>query len=287
MSNTELLWQPLFEAAAQTIVGAVGTLAFTKAAGAILKENSFDGTMDLWQRGIRARLVGEGDSVRVDCQISPYSQLFPGDPFGNAKRWNTLYSFPGAITSIEYQSLEFFAGSDAMLRVGSLNGETLAGIYSRYGFVGEGLVGVVPTTLIRKQIPDFFHPDFVGARVTLTGRLARCPSQHGFVAQRIAAQAGISLDASGYRDTWYLQVRSINPFRSTQEASSSLLGSVWAATGEQTEQYLSQYGYIDNPDELSECINGIRRAAAWHNAEVYFDEIRCPPSVQSFRRRYL
>ncbi len=201
MSSTSLLWKPLFEAAGQTLVGAVGSYGATKLIGRYFRQNTFDGAMDLWQRGIQGSDVHEDDKVRFDGLISPYTQLFPGDPLSNAQRWNNLYSFSGKISSAEYQSMEFFAGSDAALRIGSLNGETLVGLYSRYGFVGEGLIGVIPTSLIRKAVPDFFTPDFIGVRAVITGRLSRCPSQHGYVVQAIAQRAGITFKMDGYKDT--------------------------------------------------------------------------------------
>jgi hypothetical protein len=36
--------------------------------------------MDIWARGIHTKKLKEGDSVVVDGLISPYAQLFPGDP---------------------------------------------------------------------------------------------------------------------------------------------------------------------------------------------------------------
>src|SRR4051812_24917682 len=125
MLASELLWKPLLEAAAQTIVGAIGGYAFTEALQRVTRHNSFDGAMDLWRRGLHENAIGAGDQIVFDGLISPYSQLFPGDPMDNATRWNQLYSFEGKIDNEEYQAIEFFAGSDAALRIGSLNGETL------------------------------------------------------------------------------------------------------------------------------------------------------------------
>ena len=39
----ELLWEPLLEAAAQTIVGAIGGYAFTQALSRATRQNTFDG----------------------------------------------------------------------------------------------------------------------------------------------------------------------------------------------------------------------------------------------------
>src|ERR1700694_365646 len=93
----ELLWKPLLEAAAQTIVGAVGGYIFTEALSRVTAQSRFDGAMDLWRRGLREKIVTEGDKIVFDGLISPYSQLFPGDPMENATRYNQLYSFHGKI----------------------------------------------------------------------------------------------------------------------------------------------------------------------------------------------
>lgn len=287
MSSSILLWKPLFEAAAQTLVGAVGSYAGSKLIGRYFRQNTFDGAMDLWQRGIHGPNIQEDDKIRFDGLISPYTQLFPGDPFSNAQRWNNLYSFSGRISSAEYQSMEFFAGSDAALRIGSLNGETLVGLYSRYGFVGEGLIGVVPTKLILKVVPDFFRPDFIGIRAVVTGRLSRCPSQHGYVVQAIAQRAGLAFKIEGYKDTWYMKIDGVRPFREAAASTVSLLGSVWAATEVAKQQYLVQYGYLTNQVERKACLSQLRNDKAWPRARVYYDDIECPSRELSFKHAFM
>ena len=287
MSASEIVWKPLFEAAGQTLAGIVGSYATARLIDRYFHQNTFDGAMDLWRRGIQSHALGEEDFVRFDGLISPYTQLFPCDPFTNAQRWNNLYSFPGKISSAEYQSLEFFAGSDAALRIGSLNGESIVGLYSRYGFVGEGLIGVVPTKLVTKEIPDFFVPDFIGARAIVKGRLSRCPSQHGYVIQAIAQRAGVQFDLSGYRNTWYLKIDGVKPFRDDAASTASLLGSIWAATEVRSQQYLVQYGYLTNKTERSACIAHLRAERAWKKARVYCDDIDCPSRELSFKGAFL
>lgn len=287
MSGSDLVWKPLFEAAGQTLVGIVGSYAGARLLGRYFRENTFDGAMDLWQRGIQYGRLQEDDRVRFDGLISPYTQLFPGDPLSNAQRWNSLYTFSGTISSAEYQSMEFFAGSDAALRVGSLNGESVVGLYSRYGFIGEGLVGVVPTTLIRKAVPDFFATEFIGVRATVTGRLARCPSQHAYVVQAIAQRAGIQFNLEGYKNTWYLKIDSVRPFRKPSATTISLLGSIWAATEIPQEQYLVQYGYLTNQAERKACVAHLQEDRAWPRARVYCDDIDCPSRELSFKRAFM
>jgi hypothetical protein len=286
LDPNELLWKPLFEAAAQTFVGAIGAYSFGKVLSRFYESNRFDGGMDIWQRGIHQKRVNEGDDVIIDGLISPYAQLFPGDPAENAKRWNSLHSFPGKISSTEYQALEFFAGSDAALRIGGINGETIVGIYSRYGFVGEGLIGIVPTKVLLKAIPSVFEADFVGAYARVTGQLARCPSQHAFVAKSIAASVNMTIDVAKYRTLPYIQINSVKPFTSTNKTTSSLLGSVWVATRQPSQQYLSEYGYFNNAAERQQCIARLYQSKAWSKAAVYFDEIACPSKDLSFKRLF-
>jgi hypothetical protein len=285
--EVDLLWKPLLEAAAQTIVGAIGGYAFTEALQRVTRQNSFDGPMDLWRRGLHENAVGDGDQIIFDGLISPYSQLFPGDPMDNATRWNQLYGFQGKISSEEYQAIEFFAGSDAALRIGSLNGETLVGLYGRYGFVGEGLVGVVPTRLLLKAMPDFFQPRFFGARAKISGRLARCPAQHGFVAQGIAQRSGIDLDMTRYKNIPYLQINRVSVARAASDRVCTLLGSAWAVTEKTSEQYLVQYGYISEPAELRECNSRIVDSKHWKRARVFYDELGAPSQNLSFRKQFI
>ena len=286
LSPTELLWKPLFEAAAQTIVGAISSYGLGKVLSRVYESNRYEGGMDIWVRGIHTRKLNEGDSVILDGLLSPYAQLFPGDPTDNARRWNSLHSFPGKISSTEYQALEFFAGSDAALRIGSLNGETLVGIYNRYGFVGEGMVGVVPTKLLLKAVPGVFDPGFVGVHARLGGHLARCPSQHAFVAQAIAASANMALDVKKYKHLPYLQINSVKPCSSTSQITTSLLGSVWVATHLPSQQYLSEYGYFNDATERQECVARLCQSKAWNKAAVYFDDIACPSKNLSFKQLY-
>lgn len=287
MTNTQIIWKPLLEAAAQTLVGVVGSYVGAKVVKRYFRQTTYDGAMDLWMRGIQGALVDEEDSIRFDGLISPFTQLFPADPFSNALRWNNLYNFPGKISSSEYQSMEFFAGSDATLRVGSLNGESIVGLFNRYGFVGEGLVGVVPTRLINRAIPEFFNPEYIGTRAIVKGRLSRCPSQHAYVIQAIAESAGIQFDVQGYRNTWYLKIDSIKPFHDSADSTVSLLGSVWAATEQKKEQYLVQYGYLSNPTERHACVAHLKEERAWKKARVYFDDIDCPNRELSFKNAFM
>jgi hypothetical protein len=282
-----LLWKPLLEASAQTIVGAVGGYAFTKVLDAALRRNLYQGPLDFWMRGIQQREVGLGDQVFIDGLISPYTQLFPGNPFDNAKHWRNVYDFEGRIEQDEYQALEFFNGRDTSLRLRSLNGESLVGVFARYGYVGEGLIAVAPTTYLTRVLPDFFQPGFFGCVARIGGRVGRCPTQHGFVLQGIAAKAGIRISTEDYRNLYYLQINSIKLARKQSARTCSLLGSQWSLTDNRQQQYLIEYGHFNDRAELSHCTERLQKHPQWDDSKVYFDEVETPSDELSFSRNFI
>lgn len=282
-----IIGQPLLEAAAQTFVGAIAGYTFDKVKNGIYKDNSFEGAFDLWQRGIHCKNIDFGDTIAFDGLFSPYVQLFPRDPYQNAVRWNSLYDFEGKITAKEFSNLEFYAGSDETIRTGSLNGETLVGLYGRYGYIGEGILGVVSTSYLLKHIPDFFSESFYGVHARITGTLAKCPAQHGFVAQGMFQKAGLTLNTDTYKEIPYIKVNSIKLYRKERDKICSLLGSPWAATSEEKNPYLVQYGYFSNPQELTNCISKITTSPSWDKVEVFYDAIKSPSPSLSFTNNYI
>lgn len=283
----QIIGQPLLEAAAQTFVGAIAGYTFDKIKNGIYKDNSFDGAFDLWQRGIHCKNIEYGDTIAFDGLLSPYVQLFPRDPYQNAVRWNALYNFEGKIDAKEFSNLEFYAGSDETIRTGSLNGETLVGLYNRYGYIGEGILGVVSTSYLLKHIPDFFAESFYGIHVRVTATLAKCPSQHGFVAQGMFQKVGLKLNTDLYKEIPYLKINSIKLYKKDSDKICSLLGSPWAATDETETPYLVQYGYISNQQELNDCINRIVKSPSWDNVKVFYDAIKSPSPSLSFTNNFI
>jgi len=282
-----IIARPLLEAAAQTFIGAIAGYTFDKIKGRFYKENSYDGAFDLWQRGIHCKNVNVGDSICFDGLISPYVQLFPRDPYTNAERWNKLYSFEGEISAQEFSNLEFYAGSDDALRTGAINGETLVGLYNRYGYIGEGFLGVVPTSLLLKKLPDFFNGKFFGARVRVKGTLSNCPAQHGFIAQGMFLKAGIPLDMDSYKEIPYVKISSIQLYNSEADRICSLLGSPWAATNDSTAPYLVQYGYFSNPKEIHSCLKNITSSPHWDSVRVFYDSVTSPSVDLSFTKQFI
>lgn len=282
-----MIGRPLMEAAAQTFVGAIAGYSIDKVKGQIFKENTFEGAFDFWNRGIHYKSIQEGDRFCFEGLISPYIQLFPRDPYENAKRWNELYSFEGKISAQEFSNLEFYAGSDDTIRTGSLNGETLVGLYARYGYIGEGVLGVASTSMIQKNLPDFFLPEFWGRRAQVKGTLSYCPTQHGFIAQKMFSKAGIDMPVHPYHKIPYMKIDSIKLYNKPNDRIASLLGSPWAATSIETDPYLVQYGYISDAFELGECISKIKGSKNWDNVRVFYDDITSPDPTISFSNTFI
>jgi len=90
-----------------------------------------------------------------------------------------------------------------------------------------------------------------------------------------------------YRNTWYLKIDAVHPWRDPLGGTVSLLGSVWAATEVPQEQYLVQYGYLTNKAERKACVAHLKQDRAWKRARVYFDDIECPSRELSFKHAYL
>lgn len=277
----------LLLAAGQTFVGALGSYFISSIHRKLYKEISFDGPLDLWMRGINSQSIGIGEKIYLDGLLSPFVQLFPRDPFENAKRWNTLYSFEGKISAQEYSKLEFYAGSDDTIRTGSLNGETLVGLYGRYGYIGEGILGVVPTNYLLKVIPSFFVEEFFGIHVIIEGILSKCPTQHSFIARKMYSSAGISLETDNYKEIPYIQIHKIHLFNKTKDQMCSLLGSPWAATSLNDNPFIVQYGYLHDKGERTMCNNNIFKSKAWNNVEIFYDTINSPSRDISFSVNFI
>ena len=286
-----VIGKPLFEAAAQTFCGALASYTFGKLKSRFYTGNTFDGAFDIWQRGIHHKTIQIDDRIKFDGLISPYVQLFPRDPYGNAKRWNSIYGEECKLSvksPSEFSTLEFYAGSDQAIRTGSLNGETLVGLYNRYGYIGEGILGVVSTSELKKSIPDFFNEYFWGCRAEVLGVLSYSPAQHGHVAQSLFHKLGIPIDVDNYKEIPYIKINSIKMYKKDNDKIASLLGSPWAAkTQEEVEPFLVQYGYFSNPDERIICNHRILASKTWDKVQVFYDTLTAPTPSISFANRFL
>ena len=173
------------------------------------------------------------------------------------------------------------------IRTGSLNGETLIGLYDRYGYIGEGMLGVVATNYLLKQIPNFFSESFFGVHVRATGTLAKCPSQHGFIAQGMFQKVGLNLNTDQYREIPYVKINTIKLYKKEKDKVCSLLGSPWAATSNSAEPYLVQYGYFSNELELNNCVQKIVTSPSWDKVQVFYDSLKSPSPSLSFVNNFM
>jgi len=134
-------------------------------------------------------------------------------------------------------------------------------------------------------IPSFFDKNFVGARVVVSGTVELCPTQHGYVAQGIAHNAGINVSMIDYAKLPYVNIHKIN--LNTRDNTYSLLGTPWAVTDDPKQQYLLQYGYLDRQDELSTCLNKLQSEKSWKNMRVFYDDLKAPSAEVSFKQLFL
>ena len=67
-------------------------------------------------------------------------------------------------------------------------------------------------------------------------------------------KAGLTLNTDQYSEIPYLKINSIKLYNKDRDNICSLLGSPWAATSQENEPYLVQYGYISNRNEINSCI---------------------------------
>lgn len=100
-------------------------------------------------------------------------------------------------------------------------------------------------------------------------------------------KAGIPMGFNEYKNLPYVQISKLKLFRSMSDNILSLAGSPWALTDGNKNQYIVQYGQIDNNIELENCRKNIIYSNEWKNAKVYFDDINCPSQELSFRKNYI
>lgn len=283
----EFPWEPLLQGSAQTIIGALASFGTAKGIGMLKRYQFFDGALDFWKRGVYGGIVGDGSYVVFEGTLTPFFQLFPVNPLNNALRWNQLYNFQGKITREEYQTMEFYVSGDALLRVGSVNGETLVGLFSRYGYGGDGLLGIAPTSYINQVLPSFFYGGFTGTRARVKGRLCRCPHQHYTVVQSVLKDTDIMRPYEDFKNLLYLNIEKIEPVRKSKNNIWTLRGSPWAVTKDPQEQYLVQYVDFSQNAERRSSVEHIKTREAWDYASVFYDDIDCPSPDLGFKKNFL
>lgn len=105
------LWKMLLKSSAKTFTSLIANKFF--------RIPKFDCILDFWKRGYNSHSIQSYDTVKIECLLSPYTQLFPNNPFNNAIRWNKLYTDEIDINlkNETMQILSFYIGSDHALRI--------------------------------------------------------------------------------------------------------------------------------------------------------------------------
>lgn len=174
----EELWTILLKSSAKTFASIIGNNETIT--NKFFCVPTYQGIMDFWHRGYNANIVHTYDTVKIDCLLSPYTQLFPNNPFNNGARWNKLYTNDVNI-NIKNETmhiLSFYIGSDHALRIKNWSDKVVVGLYNRYGYIGDGLLATVSKRYLMNIIPDFDKRNFYGCRVMVTGVLHHCPIEH-------------------------------------------------------------------------------------------------------------
>lgn len=284
----DIMTSTFFEKVAETLMSVVidNTLEHLKASRFSLFANSYQGPFDFWKRGIEQKEICQGDDVIYYGLISPYMQLFPGNPYNNGKKWNRLYDSEEDKRMNDFVHREFYHyGSDHALRLADLNCEhTVVGLFQRYGYIGESVIGIVPTSILLKAIPQFFSPHFIGIPAKITGKVAKCPALHAIYAASVLKKE--SIDADLYKSLHYIQITKIQVAQNKKDKVCSLLGSPWAATSDENLPYIIQYGYLDNEEEREACHRKIAEKGREHPIDVYYDDLTANQHAVGFSDIY-
>lgn len=250
-------------------------------------KHSYSGIMDFWYRGIMLNEVNYGDTVKIKCLISPYTQLFPGNPFFNGMRWNKLYSDNMEIfaQSTSMQTIAFYIGSDMALRLKPFADNVVVGLYEKYGYVGEGLLATIPQNDLLKLMPYFYDIQFYGKYVEVVGMIGKCPIEHTVKIKEIADKANLKINFNQYNSLPYLKIKRIKqPSFWVKNNCTALLGSPWVALDDCNNPYQVRYGYFSNQLEISPSINEL---LSYKNINCFFDELTSPDQNINFTVQYM
>lgn len=265
----EYLWTKLLKSSAKTFTSIIANNEII--VNKFFRVPTYQGVMDFGARGYNANIIHTYDTVKIDCLLSPYTQLFPNNPFNNATRWNKLYTNDINIDAKNetMQILSFYIGSDHALRIKNWADKVVVGLYNRYGYIGDGLLATVSKRYLMNTIPDFDKRGFYGCRVMITGVLHHCPIEHINFIKDIAEKANLFIDFSKMDNIPYIEISKIKTFNKDKDKTTSLLGTQWAATNNINEPFIVPYGQFDNPFELNYCLNNLLKNK---DIQLFFDE---------------
>ena len=248
-------------------------------------KKKYGGIMDFWYRGVNLRESAYGDTVVIDCQISPYTQLFPCNPFTNGIRWNKLYS-NGLSSQIKQQPMEtiaFYVSSDLAIRTQPIGDFSVIGLYERYGYIGEGILASIESKKLLSIIPDFYDIDYWGSYVRVTGVTGRFPVEHSIVIQDIAKRANLKVNFERFSTLPCIRITNIKCL-GRHKRTCTLLGSPWVATTDDDQPFQVRYGYFSSSFELESCLSELEQIS---NISVYFDDFRILKNKQSFSEQFM
>lgn len=248
----------------------------------ISKNNKFSSVMDLWYRGINLKQVKKHDAVKMRCQISPYIQFFPNNPYIDASRWNQLYTEDSKIDTKNesIHTIAFYLTSDITIRVFPKSDKCVVGLYEQYGYVGEGFIATVDKKLLNQIIPDFYDVNYCGCFVEIIGEIDTGSKEHISIIHEIANKANLSMDFDKLNSIPYIKIKKIIPLKNK---NISLLGTPWAATSNLKDSLTIRYCFLDNLQELNNCVNELKKI---QNISVFFDDLRTIDS-QIVSEKYL
>lgn len=249
----------------------IGSIISKNSAKGLTKKYKFSGILNLWHDGLNSNKIKDGDKVYLNCQISPYLQLFPNNPFNNARRWNKLYesTIDVDIKKQPMSTVAFYIGSDMTIRYYKFGKYSVVGLYEQYGDIGQGILGRIETNKLLKLIPQFYDLRFVGAYASISGKISRYSTEHAFLISKIANEAHLNINFDTLTELPFVDITNI----SIKPKPTTLVGTPWCATTDYDDPFIVRYCQFDNESELCQCIDELNKT---QNITAYFDEIRKP-----------
>ena len=243
------------------------------------KHYKFRGVLDFWYNGINNSNISLGDYVSFTCQISPLLQLFPNNPFRNARRWNKLYTndISNEIKNQPMSTIVFYVGSDMAVRFNQEGNNLVTGLYELHGDIGQGIMARINKAYLIKKIPNFLNTSFYGCSIDITAQVGFYPIEHTCLIAQVASKANLNVNFDKFKDLPYLDIKKIR----VSNCTTSLIGTPWIATNNHDEPFIVRYCQFDNQAEWDNCTEALNHHT---NVIAYYDELQCPSGyVQLFK----
>lgn len=248
------------------------------------RRKTFSGVMDLWYRGIIMNQVKTNDKVRIKCQISPYTQLFPNNPYQDANRWNQLYADNSKLDTAnkEMHTIAFYIASDMAIRIFPKGSTCVVGLYEQYGYIGEGFIATIDKKLLNQIIPDFYNSNYCGNYVSIIGELDIGSAEHISIVSSLTKRGNLNINFDKLKSIPFIKIEKVKVIKSNKKCT-SLLGTPWVATTNPNKPFAVRYCYFNNSLELNNCIDELAKT---RNISVFFDDLRNIDS-RAFSEKYM